>query len=128
LLAITGATGFVGSALLDAALAQGHHPRALARRDQARGACGMGARRSGRYRARWLRWSPGAMRWCIAGLTNTPIPRSLRRRQCHRHAQRGQCRDGRQGCGGFCAFVSSLSAREPELSAYGASKAGPRRW
>ncbi|MBA4051756.1 MAG: epimerase, partial [Erythrobacter sp.] len=35
ILAITGATGFVGSAVLDEALAQGHTVRALARREQA---------------------------------------------------------------------------------------------
>ena len=34
-LAITGATGFVGARLLDAALADGHQVRALTRRPQA---------------------------------------------------------------------------------------------
>lgn len=122
LLAITGATGFVGSAVLDAALAAGHTVRALARREQ--------APRAG---VEWVRGDLGDMAALaaltlgadavihVAGLTNTPDPAAFEAANVTGTAnviaamQRGGVRR--------LVFVSSLSARMPALSAYGASKA-----
>lgn len=121
-LALTGATGFVGSHTLEAALGAGHQVRALTRRDQ-----------PGVEGVTWVRGdlddaaalgelvagADSAVH--IAGLTNTPDPAQF-------HAANVT------GTGNLIAamkaakvkrlvFVSSLAARKPELSAYGASKA-----
>ncbi|OBV10150.1 NAD-dependent epimerase/dehydratase family protein [Erythrobacter dokdonensis] len=122
LLAITGATGFVGSAVLDAALAQGHQVRALARREQ--------APRAG---AEWVRGDlddAGALAaMCegadallhVAGLTNTPDPAEFETANVTGTAR---VIEAMRGAGVTrLVFVSSLAAREPKLSAYGASKA-----
>ncbi|MCR9181166.1 MAG: NAD(P)H-binding protein [Erythrobacteraceae bacterium] len=122
LLAITGATGFVGSAVLDAALAAGHDVRALARRDQ--------APRDG---VEWMRGDladglalkalcAGADAVVhIAGLTNTPDPAQFEGANVTGTARVVEAM--RSGGARRLVFVSSLSAREPKLSAYGASKA-----
>jgi len=122
LLAITGATGFVGSAVLDAALAAGHRIRALARRDQAP-----------RERVQWMRGdlADGAAltAMCagadavvhIAGLTNTPDPAEFESANVTGTARVVEAM--RSGGARRLVFVSSLAAREPKLSAYGASKA-----
>ncbi|WDA39974.1 NAD-dependent epimerase/dehydratase family protein [Erythrobacter sp. BLCC-B19] len=121
-LAITGATGFVGSAVLNEALAQGHQVRALARRDQAE-----------REGVTWVRGDlsdtaalaalvAGADAVIhVAGLTNTPDPAQFEvanvtgtANVLAAMAEAGVKR---------LVFVSSLSARMPALSAYGASKA-----
>lgn len=122
ILAITGATGFVGSAVLAEALAQGHQVRALARRDQ--------PERAG---VEWVRGDLGDTAALaalvagaeavihVAGLTNTPDPAefdvanvtgtaNVMAAMTHAGVRR-------------LVLVSSLSARKPELSAYGASKA-----
>ncbi len=121
-LAITGATGFVGAATLEAALGAGHEVAALARREQ-----------SGREGVTWVRGSLenkaalGAL--CegtdavihIAGLTNTPDPAEFEAANVTgtEHAIEA-AKDARVR---RFVFVSSLSARKPELSVYGASKA-----
>ncbi|MEM9500722.1 MAG: NAD(P)H-binding protein [Pseudomonadota bacterium] len=121
-LALTGATGFVGAATLDAALAKSNTVRALTRRDQ-----------TPHERVEWVSGSlsdPQAIAdLCegvdavihIAGLTNTPDIAEFESANVtgtdhliHAAQQVGIKR---------FVFVSSLSAREPKLSAYGASKA-----
>ena len=122
LLAITGATGFVGSALLDAALAEGHQVRALARREQ--------APRAG---VEWVRGDlgdTGALAALVAGadavvhvagLTNTPDPAQFEVANVTgtAHVIAAMAEAGLRRL----VLVSSLAAREPKLSAYGASKA-----
>ena len=120
-LAITGATGFVGGAALDCALEQGFSVRALARRDQ--------PERVG------VEWVPGTLEdkaalqklmegaqavVHIAGLTNTPDPAEFERANVTGTANVIEAAQA-VGVGRF-VFVSSLSAREPTLSQYGASK------
>ncbi len=122
LLAITGATGFVGSAVLDAALAEGHQVRALARREQ--------APRAG---VEWVRGDlgdTGALAALVAGadavvhvagLTNTPDPAQFEIANVTgtAHVIAAMVEAGVRRL----VLVSSLAAREPKLSAYGASKA-----
>lgn len=122
ILAITGATGFVGSAVLAEALGQGHQVRALARRDQ-----------PARAGVEWVRGDlgdEGALAALvtgadavihIAGLTNTPDPAEFTAANVTGTAN---LIAAMKGAGvRRLVFVSSLSARKPELSAYGASKA-----
>lgn len=121
-IAITGATGFVGSTTLDAALEQEFTVRALTRREQ-----------DAREGLTWVKGTledesaleqlcdgAGAMIH-IAGLTNTPDPAEFERANvtgtANVIAAMKRARAKR------LVFVSSLSAREPSLSAYGASKA-----
>lgn len=122
LIAITGATGFVGSAVLDAALAEGHTVRALARREQ-----------TPREGVEWLRGDLGDAAALaalaqgadavihVAGLTNTPDPAQFEVANVTGTANviAAMKQAGTQRL----VFVSSLSARMPALSAYGASKA-----
>jgi len=122
LIAITGATGFVGSAVLDAALAEGHQVRALARREQ--------APRAG---VEWVRGDlgdTGALAALVAGadavvhvagLTNTPDPAQFEIANVTgtAHVIAAMAEAGLRRL----VLVSSLAAREPKLSAYGASKA-----
>lgn len=119
-LAITGATGFVGQAVLDAL--DGSPVKALARREQV-----------SRKGAEWISGSlaDGAAldelaSGCeamihIAGLTNTPNPADFEEANVTGTANViAACK--KAGCKRLI-FVSSLSARKPELSEYGASKA-----
>ena len=121
-LAITGATGFVGSAVLNEALRQGHTVRALARREQ--------AVRAG---VEWVRGDLGDTAALaalvqgadavvhVAGLTNTP---DLAQFDVANVTGTANVIAAMQDTGlKRLVFVSSLSARKPELSAYGASKA-----
>lgn len=122
LIAITGATGFVGSAVLDAALAEGHAVRALARREQ-----------TPREGVEWLRGDLGDAAALaalaqgadavihVAGLTNTPNPAAFEAANVTGTAN--VIAAMKQAGARRLVFVSSLSARMPALSAYGASKA-----
>jgi nucleoside-diphosphate-sugar epimerase len=121
-LAITGATGFVGSAVLNEALAKGHQVKALARREQ--------APRAG---VEWVSGDLGDTAALsalvagadavvhVAGLTNTPDPAQFEVANVTGTANVIAAMvqaDVRR-----LVLVSSLAAREPKLSAYGASKA-----
>ena len=121
-LAVTGATGFVGSHLLDAAIAAGHEVRALTRREQ--------APRDG------VTWVPGSLEdrdplrrlvadvdavVHVAGVVSAPDAATF---------DKGNVAGtlamlAAATAGGVHRFVhvSSLAAREPGLSLYGASKA-----
>ncbi|AOL24324.1 Nucleoside-diphosphate-sugar epimerase [Erythrobacter litoralis] len=121
-LALTGATGFVGSAVLDEALAKGRSVRALTRREQ-------GPRAGVEWIAGTLSDPEALAGLCegadavihVAGLTNTPDPAEFEAANAvGTSTMIGAAK--RAGARRF-VFVSSLSAREPKLSAYGASKA-----
>ena len=120
-IAITGGTGFVGQAVLDAAKRRDLAVRALARRVP-----------DDRPSVEWVHGNlhdEAALRTLaggtdavvhIAGLTNTPdIAEFARANVAGTQAMIDAARDA--GTKRF-VFVSSLSARKPELSAYGASK------
>ncbi|MBA4043372.1 MAG: epimerase [Erythrobacter sp.] len=122
LIAITGATGFVGSAVLNEALAQGHQVKALTRREQA-----------ARAGVEWVSGDLGDTAALsalvagadavvhVAGLTNTPDPAQFEVANVTGTANVIAAMvqaDVRR-----LVLVSSLAAREPKLSAYGASKA-----
>jgi nucleoside-diphosphate-sugar epimerase len=121
LLAITGATGFVGQAVLDAAAAAGIEVRALTRRrqDPRPGVEWVQGDLDDRRALRRLMTRASAVIH-IAGLVNTP------HRVLFEAANvRGTLNvvNAALECGlGRLVQVSSLSAREPQLSAYGASK------
>ena len=125
--AITGATGFVGQAVLDAASRQGIAIRALTRRaqeprdgvDWVEGALSDGASLD-----RLIDGAEAVIH--IAGLTNAPDPEDFHQANVigTRNLLRA-CQDA--GVRRF-VFVSSLSARKPELSRYGASKAEAEKW
>ncbi len=122
LLAITGATGFVGSAVLAEALAQGHRVKALARRDQP-ALDGVEWVRGDLEDTAALAALVGGADAVIhvAGLTNTPDPAQFAAANVTGTAN---VIGAMKGAGlKRLVFVSSLSARMPELSAYGASKA-----
>ena len=117
LIALTGATGFVGSHALREALAQGHSVRALTRRPQA----------FSHPRLEWVRGSLGErdVELCadvdavihIAGLVRA------RRRADYFEANADAVRGLVAGAGETrFVLLSSLAAREPELSDYAASK------
>ena len=121
-LAITGATGFVGQRLLDLALAEGHHVRALTRRPQPpRDA---------------VTWVDGALDRAdslaqlvdgvdavihVAGVVNAPDEAGF---EAGNVIGTGAILAAAEKAG-TARFVhtSSLAAREPKLSLYGASKA-----
>jgi nucleoside-diphosphate-sugar epimerase len=121
-IAVTGATGFVGQAVLDAARAQGVPVKALTRREQ--------PPQDGVIWVRGDLQDTGALADLaantkamihVAGLTNTPDPAEFEAANVTGTADvLAACAEAQ--CKRF-VFVSSLSAREPLLSAYGASKA-----
>ena len=121
-LAITGGTGFVGSHLIDGALAAGHSVQALARREQ-----------PDRERVEWIRGSlddrsalerlvTGADAIIhVAGVISAPDAAGYE----HGNVAGTLAMLAAATAGGIQRFVhvSSLAAREPKLSLYGASKA-----
>lgn len=120
-IALTGATGFVGRAVLDAAAEQGAAVRALTRRPQLP-----------RKGVTWVEGSletPAALAELVAGagavlhvagLTNAPDARGFGRANVNGTA--AMLRAAKEADVRRFVFVSSLSAREPQLSDYGASK------
>lgn len=122
-LAITGATGFVGGRLLELALAAGHDVRALARRPQ--------TERDG------VTWVEGALDRLdslerlvegtdavihVAGVINARDPAGFEAGNVTGTSAVLAAAE-QAGVSRF-VHVSSLAAREPKLSLYGASKAG----
>lgn len=121
-LAVTGGTGFVGSRLLDAAVAEGHEVRALTRRTM-----------PSRVNVAWVRGAlddPGALDRLVAGADAVIHVAGVISGRDAADFERANV-DGTQavlaaaGAAGVRRFVhvSSLAAREPKLSHYGASKA-----
>lgn len=120
-LALTGATGFVGKATVDRALARGHRVRALTRREQ-----------PAREGVTWIsgnldsedalaRLASGADAVVhIAGVVNAPNPAGF----IHGNVTGTRNMIAAATSMGVRRFVhvSSLSAREPQLSNYGRSK------
>ena len=122
-LAITGSTGFVGSAVLDMAVADGRSVRALARsvpddrRDAVDWVKGDLANRDAL--AQLVEGADAVIH--IAGLTNT---HDLTQFDAVNVLGTQTLMEATRAAGvKRFVFVSSLSAREPKLSAYGASKA-----
>ncbi|MGB3723516.1 MAG: NAD-dependent epimerase/dehydratase family protein [Pacificimonas sp.] len=121
-LAITGGTGFVGGHLIDAALAEGHQVRALTRSVQPE-----------RRGVDWVRGdlgdTPALADLCtgadavihVAGVVNAKDEAGFRAGNIE--GTRAMLDAASSAGVGRFVQVSSLSAREPGLSVYGASKA-----
>ncbi|WP_445192076.1 NAD-dependent epimerase/dehydratase family protein [Sphingomonas sp. Tas61C01] len=118
ILAITGGTGFVGGHLIDLALAAGHEVRALTRRAQV-----------ARAGVTWVEGSlasPGSLAVGadaiihVAGIVNAPDRAGF----AAGNVEGTRAILAAASEAGVCRFVhvSSLSAREPQLSDYGWSK------
>ena len=122
IVALTGATGFVGQAVLDEAARQGVTIRALTRREQ-----------PPRDQTHWVEGdlsdTTALAALCegadavlhVAGLTNTPDPAEFE--DANVGGTQRMIAAAKSARVKRFVFVSSLSAREPSLSAYGASKA-----
>ncbi len=122
-LAITGATGFVGGRLLELALAEGHRVRALTRRPQ-----------EPRDGVTWIDGSldrPDSLSELakgadsvihVAGVINAPDAAGFEAGNVTGTAAMLDAAE-KAGVKRF-VHVSSLAAREPKLSIYGATKAG----
>lgn len=121
-IALTGATGFVGHAVLDAALAGGYAVRALTRREQ-----------PDREHVQWVlgemadtaslsELTQGVEAVIhVAGVVNATDAAAFH--ACNVEGTLNLIETAVAGGIPRFVHVSSLSAREPELSAYGASKA-----
>lgn len=121
-LALTGATGFVGKATVDHALASGHRVRALTRREQAPrdGVSWIaGSLDDDTALARLAEGADAVLH--IAGVVNAPSPAGFITGNVD-GTRRMVAAAAAQGLRRF-VHVSSLSAREPDLSLYGKSKA-----
>lgn len=126
LVAVTGATGFVGQALLDAAAAEGLEVRALARQRQVArpGVAWVPGDLSSRTALDRLVSSASAVIH-VAGVVNAPDPAGF---ELGNVAGTLSVVEAARAAGvPRFVHVSSLSAREPELSVYGASKARAER-
>jgi len=122
LLALTGGTGFVGQAVLDEAARCGMQVRALARRpmpDMPGVDWVQGDLDDRRALAALMRDAEAVLH--VAGVVNTPDPEEFTRANVTGTLTMLEAALA-AGVPRFI-FVSSLSAREPDLSAYGASKA-----
>lgn len=120
-LAITGATGFVGRALLDEAATRGLEVRALTRRPQPKAANVEwipGDLHDRKALARLVRKAEAVIH--VAGVVNTPDPMGFHLGNVEGTLALIEVALG-LGVPRF-VFVSSLSAREPQLSKYGHSK------
>lgn len=122
LIAITGATGFVGSAVLAAALDAGHQVRALTRRPQGpmEGVTWVAGDLADTSALANLVAGADAVIH-VAGLTNTPDPAAFEAANVTGTAN--VIAAMKAGEAKRLVFVSSLASRMPALSAYGASKA-----
>ena len=127
LLAITGGTGFVGRATLGKALAAGHQVRALARRRQAERE-GIewvpGSLENGKALDRLVRGADAVIH--IAGVVNAPDRAGFEAGNAIGTAALTEAMllsETRR-----LVHVSSLAAREPQLSDYGWSKAEAERY
>lgn len=126
LIAVTGATGFLGQALLDVALGNDVEIRALARKPQP-------IRPGLSWFAGDLADEEALIRMCAgasavihaAGLVNTPDPADFA--VANVVGTRNLIEAAKAAGVPRLVFVSSLSAREPALSAYGTSKANAER-
>lgn len=122
LLAITGATGFVGQALVDRALAAGFTVRALARKAQPPrdGVTWVSGDLADRTALDRLVTGAEAVIH-VAGVVNAPDPAGFEAGNVA--GTLAVIEAAKQAGVPRLVCVSSLSAREPQLSAYGASKA-----
>lgn len=121
-IALTGATGFVGQAVLDEAKRRGLPVRALTRRAQdARVDVTWipGDLTAGSALAELVRGAEAVVH--VAGLTKAHDPAAFK--ACNVDGTAALITAARAARLKRFVFVSSLSAREPKLSAYGASKA-----
>lgn len=121
-LAITGATGFVGKATVDHALASGHRVRALTRREQPPrdGVTWIaGSLDNETALARLAEGADAVLH--IAGVVNAPTPAGFITGNVD-GTRLMVAAAASQGVRRF-VHISSLSAREPDLSLYGKSKA-----
>lgn len=123
ILAVTGGTGFVGGHLLRLAVAGGHRVRALTRRAQP-GQAGVTWVGGDLIDPRDLCEGADAIIH-LAGVINAPDPAGFFEGNVAGTATMIAAARA-AGCGRF-VHVSSLAAREPGLSAYGASKAASER-
>lgn len=122
MLAITGATGFVGQALLDAAGAARMPVRALARRQQEKRGGVEWVRGDLDDREALARLARGAeVLVHVAGVTSSPDTADFE--SCNVGGTLNVIAAARAAGVPRLVFVSSLAAREPGLSLYGASKA-----
>lgn len=121
-IAVTGGTGFVGTHFIDAATAAGHEVRALARRPQ-----------RPRRQVEWIAGSladADALRRLVTGCNSVVHIAGVLNARDPADFERGNVEGtlamlAASTAGGITRFVhvSSLAAREPKLSRYGASKA-----
>lgn len=122
IVAITGGTGFVGQSLIDCALQAGLELKALARRVQPprKGVAWVrGDLADRRALARLMRGAEAVIH--VAGVVNAPTPAGF---EAGNVMGTMAIVEAAMAAGvPRLIFVSSLSAREPGLSAYGASKA-----